>query len=84
MCEQFGAVVDQDNKVEFKLFFPDNTKNPGQFSEFRGNSGSYRRDKGFSDCSNSSTSCMHRERLCSQLSSQSCKQCGLRLFLARN
>jgi hypothetical protein len=28
MYEQFGAVVDQDNKVEFKLFFPDNAKDP--------------------------------------------------------
>ena len=31
MYEQFGAVVDQNNKVEFKLFFPDNTKDPGQY-----------------------------------------------------
>jgi hypothetical protein len=69
MYEQFGAVVDQDNKVEFKLFFPDNTENPGQFSEFRGNRAPIEAIKDFSDCSNSSTSCMHRERLCSQLSS---------------
>jgi len=30
MYEQFGAVVDQD-KVEFKLFFPDNTVDPTQY-----------------------------------------------------
>jgi pullulanase len=31
MYEQFGAVVNQNNQVEFKLFFPDNTKDPGQY-----------------------------------------------------
>ena len=31
MYEQFGAVV-TGNAVEFKLFFPDNTKDPAQFS----------------------------------------------------
>lgn len=31
MYEQFGAVVDQD-KVEFKLFFPDNAIDPGQYT----------------------------------------------------
>ena len=30
MYEQFGAVIDQD-KVEFKLFFPDNTRDPMQY-----------------------------------------------------
>ena len=31
MYEQFGAVVDQ-NKVEFKLFFPDNSVDPAQYA----------------------------------------------------
>jgi 1,4-alpha-glucan branching enzyme len=31
MYEHFGAVVDQNNRVEFKLFFPDDTKDPGQY-----------------------------------------------------
>jgi hypothetical protein len=31
MYEHFGAVVDQNNQVEFKLFFPDNTKDPSQY-----------------------------------------------------
>ena len=31
MYEQFGAVVHQDNKVEFKLFFPDNSKDPTEY-----------------------------------------------------
>jgi pullulanase len=30
MYEQFGAVIDQD-KVEFKFFFPDNTRDPMQY-----------------------------------------------------
>ena len=31
MYEQFGAVVDQDNKVEFKLFFPDASRDPTEY-----------------------------------------------------
>jgi hypothetical protein len=31
MYEHFGAVVDQNSRVEFKLFFPDNTKDPSQY-----------------------------------------------------
>jgi pullulanase len=31
MYEQFRPVVDQNGKVEFKLFFPDNTKDPSQY-----------------------------------------------------
>lgn len=31
MYERFGPIVDQNDKVEFKLFFPDNTKDPGQY-----------------------------------------------------
>jgi pullulanase len=31
MYEQFGAVIDQD-KVEFKLFFPDNSVDPAQYT----------------------------------------------------
>ena len=32
MYEQFRPVVDQNGKVEFKLFFPDNTKDPSNMS----------------------------------------------------
>jgi len=31
MYERFGPIVDQNDKVEFKLFFPDNTKDPSQY-----------------------------------------------------